>query len=100
MPEKADTSGDWEYTCDMRDTSSSVPPAFCYPMPDHLYRGYRWLWHLLSLGLLALILGLALWDTRTAWDWRQAALIGLVSLQIALHLKTFVLNHPWPLPWW
>ena len=69
-------------------------------MPDRLYRGYTWLWHLLSLGILTLTLGTALWDTRTVWGGRQAALVGLVSLQMALYLKTFVLSHPWPLPWW
>ena len=68
-------------------------------MPDRLQRRYTWLWHVLALGILVVVLGLALWDTRTAWGWRQAALIGLVSLQIALHLKNFVFNPSRPFPW-
>src|SRR5438093_13129860 len=84
----------------MRDTSPAVPPESYPPLPDRLHLGYRWLWHVLSLGILVLALGIALWDTRTVWSWRQAALVGLVSLQIAIYIKTFVLPHPWPLPWW
>src|SRR5262245_58881657 len=84
----------------MSETSSPVTSESYYPMPDRLYRGYMWLWHLLSLGFLVLVLGIALWDTRPVWGWRQATLSALVCLQIALYAKTFVLNHPWPLPWW
>ena len=84
----------------MRDTSSAVPLERYSPMPDRLHRRYLWLLHVLALGVLVLALGVALWDTRTGWGWRQAALVGLVSLQMALYLKTFVLPHPWPLPWW
>jgi len=58
-----------------------------------------WLLHVLAMGIPVLALGGALWDTRTGWGGRQAALVGLVSLQMALYLKTFVLPHPWPLPW-
>ena len=68
-------------------------------MPDPLHRRYMWLLHVLAMGLPVLALGVALWDTRTGWGGRQAALVGLVSLQMALYLKTFVLPHPWPLPW-
>jgi hypothetical protein len=39
-------------------------------MPDRLHLRYRWLWHVLSLGILVLALGIALWDTRTVWSWR------------------------------
>jgi len=84
----------------MRNTSSPVASESYYPMPDRLYRGYMWLWHLLSLGSLGLVLGIALWDTRLVWGWRQATLSGLVCLQIALYVKTFVLNHPSLVPWW
>jgi signal transduction histidine kinase len=84
----------------MRDTSPVVPPASYSPMPDPLHRRYLWLLHVLAMGLPVLALSGALWDPRTDWGWRQAALVGLVSLQVALYLKTFVLPHPWPLPWW
>src|SRR5439155_6337093 len=86
--------------CGMRDTSPAVAPECHDPMPDRLHNRYRWLWHVLSLGILVLVLGLALWDTRTVWGWRQTALVGLVCLQIAVYIKTFVLPRPWPLPWW
>jgi signal transduction histidine kinase len=69
-------------------------------MPDRLHRRYLWLWHVLTLGILLFALAGALWNTRTSWGGRQAALIGLVSLQMAVYIKTFVLPHPWPLPWW
>src|SRR5215471_17208011 len=82
----------------MRDTS--VPSASYSPMPDRLHRRYLWLLHVLAMGVLVLALGIALWDTRTGWGGRQAALVSLVSLQMALYLKTFILPHPWPLPWW
>ena len=69
-------------------------------MPDPLYRRYMWILHVLAMGLPVLAMSGALWDPHTGWGWRQAALVGLVSLQVALYLKTFVLSHPWPLPWW
>jgi hypothetical protein len=68
-------------------------------MPDRLHRRYLWLWHVLTLGILVFALGVALWDTRTSWGGRQTALVGLVFLQMAVYIKTFVLSHPWPLPW-
>ena len=68
-------------------------------MPDRLHRRYLLLWHILTLGILVFALSMALWDTRTSWGGRQAALVGLVSLQMAIYIKTFVLPHPWPLPW-
>jgi len=64
-------------------------------MPDRLHRRYLRLWHVLTLGILAFALSMALWDTRTSWGGRQAALVGLVSLQMAVYIKTFVLPHPW-----
>jgi signal transduction histidine kinase len=68
-------------------------------MPDRLHRRYLRLWHVLTMGFLVFALSMALWDTPTSWGGRQAGLIGLVSLQIAIYIKTFVLPHPWPLPW-
>jgi signal transduction histidine kinase len=68
-------------------------------MPDRLHRRYLRLWHVLTLGILVFALSMALWDTRTSWGGRQAALVGLVSLQMAIYIKTFVLPRPWPLPW-
>ena len=84
----------------MCDTSPAVPPASYAPMPDRLHHRYLWLLHVLAMGIPVLALGVALWDTHPGWGGRQAALVGLVSLQMALYLKTFILSHPWPLPWW
>src|SRR5207244_151522 len=81
----------------MRDTSPAIPPTSYSPMPAPLHRRYMWLLHVLAMGLPVLALSGALWDPRTAWGGGQAALVGLVSLQIALYLKTFVLPHTWPL---
>src|SRR5215510_5801030 len=83
----------------MCDTSPAIPPASYAPVPDRLHHRYLRLWHVLTLGILAFTLGVALWDMRTNWGGRQAALVGLVSLQMAVYIKTFVLPHPWPLPW-
>src|SRR2546428_5371078 len=83
----------------MCDTSPAVPSASYSPMPDPLHRRYLWLLHVLAMGLPVLALSGALWDTRTGWGGRQAALVGLVSLQMALYCKPFVLPHPGPLPW-
>jgi signal transduction histidine kinase len=59
-----------------------------------------WFLHVLAMGLPVLALSGALWDPHTDWGGRQAALVIFVALQIVLYLKTFVLPHPWPLPWW
>ncbi|HSX77527.1 MAG TPA: hypothetical protein VLQ80_02985, partial [Candidatus Saccharimonadia bacterium] len=64
----------------MRDTSPAVPSASYSPMPAPLHRRYLWLLHLLAMGLPVLALSGALWDPRTDWGGRQAALVGLVSL--------------------
>src|SRR5262245_59520789 len=83
----------------MRDTSLAVPPISYSPMPDRLHRRYLRLWHVLTIGFLVFALSMGLWDTRTSWGERQAALIALVSLLIAIYIKSFVLPHLWPLPW-
>jgi signal transduction histidine kinase len=77
-----------------------LPAELSYALPGRLFQRYRRFWHTVSLGLPALALGLALWYTRTGWGWSQATLVALVSLQVAIYLRTFVLRHPWPLPWW
>lgn len=84
----------------MRDTASPLPAELYSSLPGRLFQRYRRFWHVLSLGLPGLALSMALWDTRTAWGESQAVLVGLVVLQVTLYLKTFILRHPWPLPWW
>ncbi len=70
------------------------------PLPPRLFRWYITFWHVVYLGVLALILGLTLWQARAALGWREAALTVLVLGQAALYLWNFILTDRWPLPNW
>lgn len=56
-------------------------------------RGLVYVWKLIYLGSLILTLGAVLWNTPTPWGWREAVLIGLVSLQVVLFFGFFVIVH-------
>ncbi len=69
-------------------------------MSGRLFWRYRWLWGLLSNGILLGLLGMALQDTYPDWGVREIILVGLVGCQAALYMVTFVRPHRWPLSWW
>ncbi|MFN8456477.1 MAG: hypothetical protein U0401_17715 [Anaerolineae bacterium] len=56
-------------------------------------RGLVYVWKLIYLGSLIITLSAVLWNTPTPWGWREAALIGLVSLQVGLFLAFLVIVH-------
>ncbi len=69
-------------------------------------RQLRWLpyfWIGVYLASLILTLSAVLWNTPTPWGWREAALVVLVSFQVAHYCVWFVATHyprwPFTLPW-
>lgn len=70
------------------------------PLPARQMGLYVTFWHIIYLGLLALLL----WDTwagATPADLGRPALITLLAAgQVGLYLWNFVLNARWPLPAW
>jgi signal transduction histidine kinase len=67
-------------------------------------RQFRWLpyfWIGVYLASLILTLSAVLWNTPTPWGWREAALIVLVSFQVAHYWVWFVATHypRWLLTW-
>jgi signal transduction histidine kinase len=61
---------------------------------------YLTFWHIVYLGMLALLWGSALIDAWPALGWRQLALTGLIAAQAALYVRSFLFNRRWPLPGW
>jgi signal transduction histidine kinase len=83
----------------MKNAAFPLPSAFQHPIPGRLDTVYMWFWHALSLGVPLWALGRALWDARAVWGWHQVVMVGIVSSQIMLYLKTFVLDSRRPPPW-
>lgn len=57
-------------------------------------------WHIVYIGGLLLTLGAALWGTRGAWGWREAALVAIVAVLIPLYVRVLVFEFRWPYPNW
>ncbi len=85
---------------DVQSRTSTLPSDLRYPMSGRLFWRFRWLWGLLSLGILFDLLGLSLWDAEPVWGRREFTLIGLVAYQTTLYIVTLVFPYRWPLPWW
>jgi len=68
------------------------------PIPPRQMGWYVNFWHVVYFGVLALILGTALWNGRAALAWREAALTALVATQVWLYLKFLAFNPRWPIP--
>lgn len=83
----------------MDNTSLSLSSEFPHLIPGRPRNVSLWVWHVLSVGFLTWALGMALWDARAAWGWRQGVMIGAVLVQMTLYLKTFVFYSHWPPPW-
>ena len=70
------------------------------PLPPRQFRWYLLFWHIVSLTLLAVLLGNSLRLAWPAWGWREAALAALVAGQAGLYFITFIRATRWPQPWW
>jgi signal transduction histidine kinase len=71
------------------------------PLPPGVFARYVSFWHVLYLGLLAVLLGYVVWTAWPALVWRHAALALLVAGQAALYVVTFIRPRRWPRPgWW
>lgn len=77
-----------------------VPPDSLTPIPPRQFSWYVNFWHVVYMGVLALMLGAALWNGRAALSWREVALTILVLGQVALYFKILALNDRWPVPGW
>jgi signal transduction histidine kinase len=85
----------------MQDTSSALTFENSFSLAGRQLR--RLVYFSLGIYLAALILtlGTVLWNTPEVWGWREAALIILVLLQVALYGFWFVATHypRWTLTW-
>jgi signal transduction histidine kinase len=70
------------------------------PLPSRQFRWYLNFWHIVYLGALAILLAHNLWLARAALGGRQALLLGLTAVQVALYGWNFMFNDVWPLPRW
>ncbi len=77
---------------------NGTSPAFIFENDPSLpgrqkLRGLVYVWKVIYLGSLIVTLGAVLWNTPTPWSWREAVLIGLVSLQVVLFFGFFVVTY-------
>lgn len=79
--------------------TTSSPPEYAI-MRGPLFRRWLLVWHTLYIGGLLATLGVALWTTFGAWGWREAALVAIVAILIAVYTRTFVFETRWPYPNW
>ncbi len=82
----------------MRRQPLEISPDALTPIPARQMGWYVNFWHVVYFGVLALILGTALWNGRAALGWREAALTALVATQVWLYLKFLAFNPRWPIP--
>lgn len=77
---------------------NSASPAFIFENDPSLpgrrqLRRLVYLWKIIYLGSLIVTLGAVLWNVPSPWGWREAVLIGLVSLQVVLFFGFFVVAY-------
>jgi signal transduction histidine kinase len=69
-------------------------------MRPSLFQRWLWVWHVIYIGGLLVVLGLALGDTWGAWGWREAALVAIVAALIAAYTRLFIFELRWPYSNW
>lgn len=79
--------------------TTSPPPEYT-PMRPGLFQRWLTLWHIIYVGGLLGVLGLALEDTWGAWGWREAALVAIVAVLITAYVRLLVFELRWPYPNW
>ena len=75
-----------------------IPPDSPTPIPPRQFAWYVNFWHVVYLGLLALMLGIAWWNGRGSLGWREVALTALVAGQVALYFPILIFSDRWPIP--
>jgi len=79
---------------------SPTTPIEYSPMRAGLFRRWLMVWHVLYIGGLLTCLVIALWSTRGAWGAREAALVGVVAVLIAVYARVLIFETRWPYPNW
>jgi signal transduction histidine kinase len=74
-----------------------IPPDSPTPIPPRQFGWYINFWHVVYMGILALMLGAAFWNGRAVLGWREVALTVLVLAQVALYFKILIFNDHWPI---
>ncbi|MBP8949903.1 MAG: hypothetical protein KBG73_13765, partial [Candidatus Promineofilum sp.] len=75
-------------------------PTDYSPMRPGLFERWLIVWHTVYIGGLLVGLVFALWETRGAWGWREAALAGIVAVLIAAYTRVLIFEKRWPHPTW
>ena len=75
-------------------------PADYTPMRPRLFERWLLVWHTVYVGGLLVGLAVALWQTRGAWGWREAALVGVVVALIVAYARVLIFEKRWPHPTW
>ena len=82
------------------DADKNTTPTDYSPMRPGLLERWILVWHIVYIGGLLAGLAFALWDTRGAWGWREAALVGVVALLIVAYARALIFEKRWPHPTW
>ena len=82
------------------DADKNTTPTDYSPMRPGLLERWILVWHIVYIGGLLAGLAFALWDTRGAWGWREAALVGVVALLIVAYARALIFEKRWPHPPW
>ena len=79
---------------------SNPTPTDYSPMRPGLFERWLVVWHIVYSGGRWVGLTIALWNTRGAWGWREAALVLIVATLIAVYARVFIFEMRWPYPTW
>ena len=81
--------------------STPAPTPTDYsPMRPGLFERWLLVWHVVYVGGLLVGLAIALWGTRGAWGWREAALVAVVAVLIVAYARVLIFEKRWPHPTW
>ena len=75
-------------------------PTDYRPLRPGLFERWLAVWHTIYIGGLLAGLAYALWDTRGAWGWREAALVAVVAVLILAYARAIIFAQRWPHPTW
>ncbi len=70
------------------------------PLRPGLFERWLVVWHIVYIGGLLAALAFALWNTRGAWGWREAALVAVVATLIIAYARVLIFEKRWPHPTW
>ena len=79
---------------------SNPTPTDYSPMRPGLFERWLVVWHIVYIGGLLAGLAFALWQTRGAWGWQEAALVAIVVVLIAIYARVLIFEIRWPYPTW